>query len=183
MIKYFFKVKAKLVSLFYKYAYRDNISKSNGLNLEEGFRIREFGFNDNSLKIDFLGNNKIGRFSTIQGSGNISFGKNSFCCDFCVFGVNERITIGQNVMIADAVSIRDTDHKHADIDTPMLKQGIITAPVIVDDNVWIGYGVSILKGVTVGTGAIISAGSVVTKNVAPYSIVGGVPAKIIRMRS
>jgi acetyltransferase-like isoleucine patch superfamily enzyme len=65
----------------------------------------------------------------------------------------------------------------------MFKQGIITSPIIVCDDVWVGYGVSILKGVTIGTGAIIAAGSVVTKNVPPYSIVGGVPAKIIKMRT
>jgi acetyltransferase-like isoleucine patch superfamily enzyme len=183
MIKYFFKVKAKLLSVLYLYTYRANISKSNRLRLGEGFRINEFAYSGKSLDINFLGANSIGRFSTIQGSGYISFGENSFCGDFCVFGVNEKIIIGHNVMIAQAVSIRDTDHKYADIDTPMLKQGIITAPIIVGDDVWIGYGVSILKGVTIGSGAIIAAGSIVTKNVPPYSIVGGVPAKIIKMRS
>jgi len=183
MIKYFFKVKAKLLSVLYIYAYRDNISKSNRLRLEEGFRIREFSFNGKLLKIDFLGDNRIGRFSTIQGSGHISFGENSYCNNFCVFGVNEKIIIGSNVIIADAVSIRDTDHNHADTHIPISKQGIVTAPIIVGDDVWIGYGVSILKGVTIGTGSIIAAGSIVTKDVPPYSIAGGVPAKVIKMRA
>lgn len=55
-------------------------------------------------------------------------------------------------------------------------------PVIIEDDTWIGTGVIILKGVTVGSGAIIAAGSVVTKDVEPYSITGGVPAKLIKMR-
>lgn len=145
--------------------------------------MREFGLHDGSLKVDFRGGNRIGRFTTIQGSGYISFGKNSFCNDFCIFGVNERIEIGDNVMIADAVSIRDTDHNHSNINVPMINQGITTSPVIVGDDVWIGYGATILKGVEIGNGAIIGAGSVVTKDVPSLSIVGGIPAKIIKMRS
>ena len=183
MFRLFFKAKAKFVSELYKYSYRRNISKSKILSLGEGFRIREFGFNGKSLKVNFLGNNRIGRFTTIQGSGLMSFGENSFCNDFCVFGVNEKIIIGQNVMIADAVSIRDTDHNHDDINIPMVNQGIITSPVIVGDDVWVGYGATILKGVEIGNGAIIAAGSVVTKNVPPLAVVGGIPAKIIKMRN
>lgn len=86
-------------------------------------------------------------------------------------------------MIADAVSIRDTDHNHNDLNVAMINQGITTSPVIVGDDVWIGYGATILKGVEIGNGAIIAAGAVVTSNVAPYTIVGGVPAKIIKTRT
>ncbi len=55
-------------------------------------------------------------------------------------------------------------------------------PVIIEDDVWVGTGAIILKGVRVGTGAIIAAGAVVTKDVPPYTIVGGVPAKVIKHR-
>ena len=64
----------------------------------------------------------------------------------------------------------------------MRTQGIVSSPVLVEDDVWIGHGAIILKGVSIGTGAIISAGSVVTKTVPAYSIVGGVPAQIIGRR-
>ncbi|WP_264367794.1 DapH/DapD/GlmU-related protein [Paraglaciecola mesophila] len=64
----------------------------------------------------------------------------------------------------------------------MIEQGIVTAPVIIKDNVWIGYGVTILKGVEIGEGSIVAAGSVVTKNIPPYSIAGGIPSKVIKMR-
>ncbi|MBU2537741.1 MAG: acyltransferase [Proteobacteria bacterium] len=85
-------------------------------------------------------------------------------------------------MIAQAVSIRDTDHAFEDANLPMTQQSIITSSVVVEDDVWIGHGATILKGVHVGKGAIIAAGAVVTRDVAPYSIVGGVPAKLIRNR-
>lgn len=62
------------------------------------------------------------------------------------------------------------------------KEGISKGDIVVDDDVWIGYGSTIMSGVHVGQGAIIAAGSVVTKDVPPYAIVGGVPAKVIKYR-
>jgi len=64
----------------------------------------------------------------------------------------------------------------------MQKQGGEPGPVIIEDDVWIGARVIILAGVTIGTGAVIGAGSVVTRDVLPFTIVGGVPAKLIRER-
>lgn len=183
MFKLFFEVQEKFLSKFYQYAFRTHILNSNKAKLGPGFRMRELSFNESQLKVNFAGNNKIGRYSTIQGSSTIYFGENSFCGGFCIFGVNEKITIGQNVMIADHVCIRDTDHNHEDISVPMIKQGITTSPIIIGDDVWIGFGATILKGIEVGNGAIIAAGAVVTKNVPPYSIVGGVPAKVIKKRT
>jgi acetyltransferase-like isoleucine patch superfamily enzyme len=100
-----------------------------------------------------------------------------------VFGVNQEVVIGQNVMIADSVSIRDSDHASQDLEQPMMQQGLFTQPVVVEDNVWIGYGATILKGVTIGSGSIVAAGAVVTKDVSSFSIVGGVPAAVIKQRS
>ena len=85
-------------------------------------------------------------------------------------------------MIADSVSIRDTDHEFGDIDRNMIDQGITTQAIRIGDNVWIGYGVVITKGVNIGQGAILGANAVVTKDVPNNAIVGGVPAKIIRYR-
>ncbi|QRD53838.1 acyltransferase (plasmid) [Pseudosulfitobacter pseudonitzschiae] len=85
-------------------------------------------------------------------------------------------------MIAQSVSIRDTDHVFSRTDKPMNQQGIITAPIIVEDNVWIGHGATVLKGVRIGTGSVIAAGAVVVRDVEPFSIVGGVPAKKISSR-
>ena len=65
----------------------------------------------------------------------------------------------------------------------MKNQGIHTSPIIIEDDVWVGYGAVITKGVTISKGAIIGANAVVTKDVPKYAIVGGVPAKIIKYRS
>jgi len=85
-------------------------------------------------------------------------------------------------MISNFVTIRDTNHEFSSLEEPMRMQGIVSSPVHIEDDVWIGHGAIILKGVSVGTGAIIAAGSVVTKTVPAYSIVGGVPAKVIGTR-
>ena len=140
-------------------------------------------FRKTQLKIYFLGSNEIGSNTIIQGSGIIVFGERTFCGEFCVFGVNESIIIGNNVMIAQAVTIRDTDHAFDSLLTPMCEQGITTSPVLINDNVWVGHSAIILKGVTIGTGAVVAANAVVTRDVPPYSIVGGVPAKVIGWRS
>lgn len=93
------------------------------------------------------------------------------------------VKIGKDVMIGPEVAIYTHNHKHDEIDIPMIKQGYTeNKPVYIEDNVWIGRRVLIMPGVCIGTGSIIAAGAVVTKNVEPYSIVGGNPAKIIKYR-
>ena len=75
------------------------------------------------------------------------------------------------------------NHSFERVDVPMREQGYSEEkPIVVGDDVWLGYGAIILPGVTIGDGAIIGAGTVVTKDVPPYAIVGGNPAKVIRFR-
>lgn len=150
--------------------------------IDKGVIIKPFLWRDGRLSVRLDGSNNIGSYTMIQGSGSIAFGKRSYCGEFCVFGVNDAITIGCDVMIAQAVTIRDTDHGFAETDRPMASQGIVIMPVVIEDDVWIGHGASILKGVRVGRGSIVAAGAVVIKDVPPYSIVGGVPAKVIGSR-
>ena len=156
--------------------------RGRGNRFGRGVEVRPFRLGKDELRIILEGGNKIGNYSVIQGSAEISFGKGSFCGEFCIFGVNAGIKIGRSVMIAQAVTIRDTDHQTIALDIPMAQQGIVTAPVDIGDDVWIGHGAIILKGVSIGEGAIVAAGSVVTKDVVNYSIVAGVPAKLLRMR-
>ena len=93
------------------------------------------------------------------------------------------VKIGKDVMIGPEVAIYTHNHKQDEIDIPMIKQGYTeNKPVYIEDNVWIGRRVLIMPGVCIGTGSIVAAGAVVTKNVEPYSIVGGNPAKIIKYR-
>lgn len=101
-------------------------------------------------------------------------------------GINSRIgeaKIGKHVMMAPDVIIITQNHIHLDLDTPMELQGFEDhRPVIIEDDVWIGTRVIVLPGILIGKGAIIGAGSVVTKDVPPYAIVGGNPARILRYR-
>jgi len=96
---------------------------------------------------------------------------------------NAPITIGNNVLVAAGVRMITRKHVFADIDRPMREQGYSNAPIVIEDDVWIGFQAIILPGVTIGKGSIIGANAVVTKDVAPNSIVGGVPARLIRMRA
>ena len=83
------------------------------------------------------------------------------------------------------VYISDNSHGDTSIDSillpPVQRQMIVKGPVVIEDNVWIGERVCILSGVTIGKGAIVAANSVVTHDVPPYSVVGGVPAKLIKV--
>lgn len=172
------RVKSTLILLKYSLF----IDSKGKVVIGDGFKVKQFPIGNNKLTIKFLGKNNIGSNVVVQGSGVIEFGKRTFCGEFGVFGVNDHIEIGDNVMIAPAVTIRDTDHEFRKLTMPMRDQGITTAPVYIKDDVWIGHGATILKGVTIGKGAVIAAGAVVNKDVPPYAIVGGVPAKVISWR-
>ena len=86
-----------------------------------------------------------------------------------------KIEIGENVIIGERVQIRDSNNH--EICYPGYK---VSSPIRICNNVWIGLGAKILSGVTIGEGAIIAAGAVVTKDVPPHSLVGGCPAKILK---
>nr|WP_304063962.1 acyltransferase [Pedobacter glucosidilyticus] len=103
----------------------------------------------------------------ILGSGYINNNCNISCY--------KRIEIGENVYISENVSIRDSDNHNILNSTHKAEQ-----PILIHNNVWIGMNVTILKGVVIGEGAIIAAGALVNKNVKPFSMVGGVPAKLIK---
>lgn len=91
--------------------------------------------------------------------------------------------VGNNVMMGKDVIIITRNHEFKDVNIPMNRQGFKDyESVVIEDDVWIGTRVIILPGVRIGMGAIISAGAVVTGDVPPYSIVGGVPARIIKSR-
>lgn len=91
--------------------------------------------------------------------------------------------IGNYVMIAPGVSILNSSHNIDLVNIPMVLQGERKGQnPIIEDDVWIGRNAIILPGVIVGKGSIVAAGAVVTKNVSPYSVVGGVPARLIKSR-
>ncbi|WP_235853979.1 acyltransferase [Mucilaginibacter terrenus] len=109
---------------------------------------------------------------------SFSIGDNSVVNGKCRLDNKSSITIGSNVSISQEVMILSADH---DPYSPNFEGR--EKPVIIEDYVWIGSRAIIMPGVTLGKGSVVSAGAVVTKNVSPYEIVGGVPAKLIKMRN
>ncbi len=186
LLKVYTKLTRKLSNGFwtivFKLKYFPFVELEEGAFVQQRVKLKLFWLNNRPIRLVLKKNSCIKNDVIIQGSGYIELGENSYISSYSVIGVNEKIIIGKNVMIADNVSIRDTDHNFSRVDVPMNQQGITTAPVIVEDDVWIGHGVIITKGVKIGKGAIVAAGAVVTRSVPPYAVVGGVPAKIIKYR-
>lgn len=139
--------------------------------------IRQFYYR-NIMKYSIGPNVAILMDCTFDRTCSFSIGKNSVINGKCRMDNKSSISIGENVSVSQEVMILSADH---DPDSPDFKGRDL--PVIVADYVWIGSRAIIMPGVTLGKGAVVAAGSVVTKNVQPYEIVGGVPAKLLRMRS
>ncbi|MEI5671653.1 acyltransferase [Nocardioides sp. CCNWLW212] len=119
----------------------------------------------------------------------VSFGKGDRVSigDRSGIGQNSRldgpVEIGRDVMMGPEVMIFALGHEFSDISRPMIRQGMtVPDPVVILDDVWIGARAIILPGVTVGRGAVVAAGAVVTKDVPAFSVVGGNPAKILKSR-
>lgn len=119
---------------------------------------------------------------SIRGRGRLTIGDGCSINCGVIFGLTCDLTLGRHVMIADNVSFRTGDHAYSDLAVPMMLQGERSQPIVVGDDVWIGANATILRGVVIGRGAIIAAHAVVSKDVQPYEIVGGVPAKKIGNR-
>ena len=108
--------------------------------------------------------------------GKIEIGDDTFINSGTSIGSLVSVTIGNHVAIGNYTLILDADyHNPLDHTKPGAK-----APIVIHDYVWIGARATILKGVTIGTHAVVAAGAVVTKDVPPYAFVAGVPAKVIR---
>lgn len=114
--------------------------------------------------------------------GTCSIGCESFVGSECWLSVDD-LTIGNFVMLAGRVAVVGGDHRLDVVGVPSIHAGRdVGRPVVIEDDAWIGHGAIIMHGVRIGEGAIVAAGALVTRDVEPYSIVGGVPAKLIRMR-
>lgn len=92
------------------------------------------------------------------------------------------LTIGDNVLIGRGTTIITSNHIANDVHQDIRSQGLEASPVQIDEDVWIGANVTILAGVHIGKGSVLAAGAVVTKDVPSYSVMGGVPAKLIKKR-
>ncbi|MEY2517612.1 MAG: hypothetical protein QOJ89_4970, partial [bacterium] len=131
----------------------------------------------------------LGRWSWIgHGSkirvheGEASIGAKSVLGQECTISAFQHISIGRECIVADRVMLIDFDHGVVEVDRPIRAQGIYKRDVRVGHNVWIGYGVAILRGVTVGDNSVLGTSTIVSKDVPPNAVAAGVPVRVIRMR-
>jgi acetyltransferase-like isoleucine patch superfamily enzyme len=115
-------------------------------------------------------------------AGHLAIGDFTFIGRGSEFDVAESVTVGSHTLIAPGVFVTDHTHNHS-ADRRLDEQGQFSASVSIGNDAWIGARAVVLAGVTIGNGAIVGAGAVVTKDVPPYSIAAGVPARVIGVRS
>jgi acetyltransferase-like isoleucine patch superfamily enzyme len=116
----------------------------------------------------------------------LTIGNNVEINDYVHIATREKVSIGDNVLIASKVYISDINHgvySGKGHDSPLSipkDRKLSSKPIRIEDNVWLGEGVCVMPGVTIGRGSIIGAGSVVTKTIPPYSIAVGIPAVVVK---
>jgi acetyltransferase-like isoleucine patch superfamily enzyme len=132
---------------------------------------------------------RIGRWAWIgDGSkirvheGEVSIGAKTVMGQECTISAYQHVEIGRECIVADRVMLIDFDHGVVEVERPIRLQGIYKRDVRVGHNVWIGYGACILRGVTVGDNSIVGTSTVVTRDVPENAVVGGIPARVLRMR-
>jgi acetyltransferase-like isoleucine patch superfamily enzyme len=141
------------------------------------------------LQIGRRGSVALGRWSWLgHGTkircheGAVSIGAKTVLGQECTISAYQHVSIGRECVIADRVMMIDFDHGVVEVERPIRQQGIYKREVRVGNNVWIGYGACILRGVTVGDNAIVGTSAVVTRDVPENAVVAGVPARVVRMR-
>jgi len=130
---------------------------------------------------------KCGKDVKLENRAYFGSGYNKEIGEYSMIGSNAQlygpVKIGKHVLMAPEVIILTRNHESKDLKKPMSEQGYTKErQVVIGDDVWLGTRSIILPGVRIGNGSIVGASSVVTKDVKPYSIVGGVPAKLIKKR-
>jgi len=111
----------------------------------------------------------------------IHIGKNSLIGEMNVLRGQGGVTIGDRVYTAPMVQLLAVNHVFDDPDRPIIEQGITAEGIVIEDDVWIGAGAIVTDGVRIGQGAVVAAGSVVTKDVPPHTVVGGMPARVLKV--
>ena len=127
---------------------------------------------------------KLGSKVYVSNPQNIYIGERTYINGGMLYATpNARIEIGKDCLISYNVHIRTDMHNYMDSDKCINQQGTTERDVIIEDDVWVGYGVTIMPGVRVAKGSVIGAGAVLTKSTEPYSVYAGVPAQKIKRRN
>jgi acetyltransferase-like isoleucine patch superfamily enzyme len=169
-----------------KIRYPHHLSVGRNFIMEDGVEIMAL-----SLEGMNCGDNvTIGAYASIMPSSyygrnigvGLTIGNNSNIGRYSYIGCSGRITIGNNVMMGPRVGLFAENHRFDDASRPMRDQGVQREFITIEDDCWLASSSTVTAGVTIGTGSIVAAGSVVTSDVPPYSIVAGSPARVIRRR-
>ena len=184
--KFFKKSKGMLfIGKRVKIKNKKNISFNGSATIEDGCFIQALSKGGITVGNNF----SLGRNSIIECTGVIRelgeeliIGDNVGIAANAFIAMRGKVEIGSNTIFGPNVSIHAENHNFSDIDKPIKLQGATRKGVKIGEDCWIGSKAVILDGVTIGSHSIIAAGAVVTKDIPEYSIAGGVPAKIIKMR-
>ena len=114
--------------------------------------------------------------------GEVRIGAKTVLGQECTISAFQHISIGRECIVADRVMLIDFDHGVVEHERPVREQGIYKRDVRVGHNVWIGYGVAILRGTTVGDNCVLGTSTIVTKDVPDNAVAAGVPVRVLRMR-
>ncbi|POH60666.1 acyltransferase [Arthrobacter glacialis] len=158
----------------------------NGVSLDDYCRIDA----NSTDGVTFGDRVTVGRFALVSASGviaepgvGIQIGSNTSIGASNIIWGQGGVKIGRDCLLGPNVVIVSENHGHSDLESPIRIQQPIRSQIVIEDDCWIGANVTVLAGVRIGKGSIVGAGSVVNSDVPPQSIVGGVPAKLIRSRS
>ena len=157
------------------------------LNLEEGCQIMGLS----KRGIVFGDRCAVGRYAQIAPTGilggipgeGLKLGDNSNIGPYSFIGCSGYIEIGARVLMGPRVNLLAENHNFDVSDVPIKSQGVTREFIAVEDDCWLGAGSTVLAGVTIGHDSVVAAGAVVTRDVPPFSVVGGVPAQVLRSRA
>jgi acetyltransferase-like isoleucine patch superfamily enzyme len=165
-------------------AYASNIRLGQGVYLDQGVYLHALPGGISIGDETFLMHHTmlhVFNFRNLPRAG-ITIGRNCFIGEYNVMRGQGGIQIGNDVYTGPMVQIVAVNHVYADPDRPIRQQGVTAQGIVIEDDVWIGAGVTVVDGVTIGRGSVIGAGAVVTGDIPPYSIAVGTPAKPIKDR-
>ena len=156
------------------------------LNLEEGCQIMGLS----KRGISFGDRCTVGRYAQIAPTGilggvpgeGLKMGDNANIGPYSFIGCSGYIEIGARVLMGPRVNLLAENHNFDVAGVPIKNQGVTRRFIVIEDDCWLGAGSTVLSGVTVGHNSVVAAGAVVARDVAPCSVVGGVPARVLRMR-
>ena len=162
---------------------KKNIHFGKNVTIEQNTRIDGYAYE----KIILSNNVRIGAFSCLTSTSHMSkygkglkMGKNSAIGDFTHFGASGGIEIGDNVIMGSYISFHSENHKFNDNERLIREQGVTSRGIKLGNNIWVGAKVTFLDGCSIGDNSVVAAGAVVSGSFPEKSIIGGVPAKVLK---